>query len=205
LFWGSQKPQLADMTRDVEYPGVVGPELTAQWFAERAAELGFAFLDPIPQRIHALNDKPTYPGAPGEARQVTAEDAALFADWMLAFGREATPHDPPLPREQLEKTAGAGRHLFWVVGGEPVSVAGIGRRTRNAAAINAVYTPPPLRGHGYAGSVTAAVVEHAYAEGKTTACLYTDLRNPFSNRCYAKIGFKPVCSSLHFPKRASGS
>jgi len=22
-----------------------------------------------------------------------------------------------------------------------------------------------------------------------TACLYTDLRNPMSNRCYAKIGF----------------
>jgi predicted GNAT family acetyltransferase len=24
------------------------------------------------------------------------------------------------------------------------------------------------------------------------------VRNPFSNRCYAKIGFEPVCSSLHY-------
>jgi hypothetical protein len=43
------------------------------------------------------------------------------------------------------------------------------------------------RGHGYAGSVTAAVVERIFAEGKTAACLYTDLRNPSSNRCYGKM------------------
>jgi predicted GNAT family acetyltransferase len=27
------------------------------------------------------------------------------------------------------------------------------------------------------------------------ACLYSDLRNPTSNRCYAKIGFKPIYRS----------
>ena len=69
-----------------------------------------------------------------------------------------------------------------------------------AAAIAVVYTPPPLRGRGYAGSVTAALVEKAFAEGKSMACLYTDLRNPFSNRCYAKIGFKPVCDAAHISR-----
>jgi hypothetical protein len=48
---------------------------------------------------------------------------------------------------------------------------------RHAAAIAGVYTPPSLRGRGYAGLVTAAVVERIFAEGKTAACLYTDLRN----------------------------
>jgi predicted GNAT family acetyltransferase len=79
-------------------------------------------------------------------------------------------------------------------------MAGIARRTRHAAAISAVYTPPRLRGRGYAGAVTAALVERVFAEGKSIACLYTDLRNPFSNRCYAKIGFKPTCSSWHYPR-----
>jgi predicted GNAT family acetyltransferase len=46
--------------------------------------------------------------------------------------------------------------------------------------------------------VTAALVERIYAEGKSFACLYTDLRNPFSNRCYAKIGFEPVCAAWHY-------
>jgi predicted GNAT family acetyltransferase len=68
------------------------------------------------------------------------------------------------------------------------------------AAISQVYTPPALRGRGYAGSVVAAVVERIFAEGRDTACLYTDMRNPFSNRCYAKIGFRPVCESRHIPR-----
>jgi predicted GNAT family acetyltransferase len=57
-----------------------------------------------------------------------------------------------------------------------------------------------LRGRGYAGSVTAAVVEWIFAEGKSASCLYTDLRNPASNRGYAKIGFKPACASWHYPR-----
>jgi RimJ/RimL family protein N-acetyltransferase len=196
----TQSRSLAEETRDLDYPGVVGPDWTAQWFAARAVELGVAFREPIPQQIHALASTPHYPGAPGDARTVEVADAALFADWMIAFMREAVPHDPPPNRERLEQTAGEGRYQFWIVDGEPVSMAGIVRRTRHAAAIAGVYTPPALRGRGYAGSVVAAVVERVFAEGKTAACLYTDLRNPFSNRCYAKIGFRPVCDSWHYPK-----
>jgi hypothetical protein len=32
------------------------------------------------------------------------------------------------------------------------------------------------------------------------ACLYTDLGNPYSNRCYANIGFTPMCDSYHIPR-----
>jgi predicted GNAT family acetyltransferase len=80
----------------------------------------------------------------------------------------------------------------------PVAMAAIVRRIANTAAISFVYTPPPWRGRGYAGSVTAALVEYIFSQGRTTACLYTDLRNPFSNRCYAKIGFQPVCDALSY-------
>jgi hypothetical protein len=191
---------LAEATREVDYPGVVGPDRTAPWFAQRAAELGVTFAEPIPQQIHALRDQPRYPGASGQARLVGSDDADLFVDWTVAFVREAVPHDPPPDREKLAKAIAEGRYVFWVVDGEPVSMAGIQRRSRNAATIAGVYTPPHLRGHGYAGSVTAAVAERIFAEGKTTACLYTDLRNPFSNRCYAKIGFKPACASWHYPR-----
>jgi predicted GNAT family acetyltransferase len=111
---------------------------------------------------------------------------------------EAVPHDPVPSREELERVAGEGRYTFWIAEGRPVSMAGMVRRLRNSAAITGVYTPPELRGRGYAGSVTAVVVERIFAEGKTIACLYTDLKNPFSNRCYTKVGFKPVCTSLHF-------
>ena len=191
---------LADETRGLDYPGVVGPEETAQWFAERAIKLGLTFVEPIPQQIHVLLDTPNYPGSLGHARMIGTPDMELFADWTIAFLREAVPHDPLPSRERLAQTAAEGHHQFWIVDGQPVSMAGIVRRTRHAAAIAGVYTPPALRGRGYAGSVTAAVVERIFAEGKTAACLYTDLRNPSSNRCYAKIGFKPACRSWHYPR-----
>jgi predicted GNAT family acetyltransferase len=191
---------LAEQTAQLDYPGVVGPDQTARWFAQRASELGVKFHEPIPQAIQSLVDKPKYPGAPGHARRSTADDADILADWMAAFVREATPHDVAPSRERVETLAREGRHLFWMVDGEPVSMAAIARRTRNAAAIAPVYTPPALRSKGYGGSVTAAAVEQAFAEGKTIACLYTDLRNPASNRCYARIGFRPVYKSFHIPR-----
>jgi RimJ/RimL family protein N-acetyltransferase len=191
---------LAEATAVLDYPGVVGPDQTASWFAAHAGALGVTFSKPIPQRIHALHERPAYPGAPGHAHVVDAESADLYADWTIAFLREAVPHDPAPSHEWIKQTAANGDCLLWIANGEPVSTATIARRTPRAAAISRVYTPPHLRGRGYAGAVTAALADRIFAEGKIAACLYTDLRNPISNRCYAKIGFKPVCDSWHFPR-----
>jgi RimJ/RimL family protein N-acetyltransferase len=193
--------QLAEATRAIGAPGVVGADQTAHWFVEHAIAMGAEFDNPIPQRIHVLSDSPRYPGVLGSAREVSAADAPLLFDWLVAFQKEAVPHDPPPDRANVERTAGAGRFLFWTVDGESVAMAAIARRLRHTGAISSVYTPPEVRGRGYAGSVTAAVADRLFAEGKTTVCLYTDLRNPMSNRCYAKIGFRPHCDSWHFVRR----
>jgi RimJ/RimL family protein N-acetyltransferase len=186
---------LAELTRDLDYPGVVGPDMGPTWFQERARELGIGFRKSIPQRILALRHKPVFPGAPGWSRAVTAADAPLLADWVSAFAQEAVPDDPVTPRAELEKAAGDGRHLFWVVDGVPVSLAGVARRLRHGAGIAPVYTPPEQRGRGFAGSVTAALAERLFAEGKKEVYLFVDLRNPASQRCYANIGFAPVCDA----------
>jgi RimJ/RimL family protein N-acetyltransferase len=201
-----EEPQcrrLADEARPLEFPGVLGPDSTAKWFVSRAVQFGLEFAEPMPQLIYALKEAPKYPGVPGHARQVSADDASLFADWMTAFMREAVPHDPLPPREELERAAAEGRYLFWMVDGAPVSMSGIARRTRNSAVVAAVYTPPAQRSRGYAGSATAAVVERAYAEGKKMVCLYADATNAASNRCYTNIGFRPVCESWFFLRRPS--
>ncbi len=49
------------------------------------------------------------------------------------------------------------------------------------------------------------LTEYIFASGKTAACLYTNLRNPYSNCCYAKIGFKPVCPSWHYHRNQQRS
>ena len=194
--------RLAEETQQTDFPGVVGCDETARWFVEHATMLGFAFREPMPQQIHALSEPPRYPNAAGHARRLSAAETPLFVDWMIAFHQQAVPPAPS--REELEQLAGEAVQLLWVVDGEPVSTAGIVRRTRAAAAISRVYTSPSLRGRGFAGSVTAAVVERIFAEGRSAACPYSDLRNSSSNRCYARIGFKPVCSSWHFARVRQG-
>ncbi len=201
--------KLAEMTAHLPYPGVVGLDATASGFCDRAKELGARFREPVPQQLWTLDEPPRYPGAPGSARAVTSEDTTLAMEWLIAFVREAVPDDPLPERAEVERMAGDRRLLFWIDGGRPVSIAGITRRLKSSATIAPVYTLPELRCRGYAGSVTAATVERIYAEGRRAVCLYTDLRNPASNRCYAKVGFRPVCKWLHFYRQpdpdASGS
>lgn len=189
---------LARAAHGLDYPGVVGADDTSHWFVEHATALGARFDDVIPQRIHVLAGPPRYPDIPGAARAATVDDLPLVLAWMEGFRRDAVPHDPLPPRATVEKAIANGRFLFWTIDQTPVSVAAIARRLRHTGAISQVYTPPHLRGRGYAGGATAAAVDRLLQEGRTSACLYTDLRNPFSNRCYARIGFVPHCDSRHY-------
>lgn len=185
--------------------GVVGADDTAHWFAENAISLGASFDPPIPQRLHVLRSRPRSPDVAGAHRSVTPDDAPLVFEWLTAFHREAVPHDPAPRMEQAERAAASSRYFFWTLGNVPVSMAAISRRLAHTGAIAPVYTPPEQRGRGYAGAVTTAAVEQIFSEGRTAACLYTDLRNPMSNRCYARIGFVPYCDSWLYPaKRSDG-
>ena len=188
----------ARRTREYPYTGVLGSGETARWFAEEAAAQGITFKEAEPQRIHVLREPPRYPGTEGAARAAVPDETDFLWDWLKEFQREAVPHEPPIPREWVVKGMARQKYLLWTVGGEPVSFAAIGRILKTAMSIGPVYTPPAQRGRGYAGSVTAALSERIFAEGKPAACLYTDLRNPTSNRCYEKIGFKPHCDSWHY-------
>ena len=186
---------LAAQTRGLDYVGVGGLDYAPGWFTASAVELGARFSAPVLQRIQVLRTRPIFPAAAGAARQVVGEDGPLLADWLQAFEREAVPHDPPTPRAALEKAARDGRHMFWTVDNRPVAVAGVARRLRTAAAVAPVYTPPALRNRGFAGSVSASLAERLFAEGKDAVCLYADVRNAASNRCYANIGFRSVCDA----------
>jgi FR47-like protein len=189
---------LARQTKEHSYGGVIGSGDTAHWFADEAHALGITFQEKEPQRIHVLCEPPRHPGSEGAPRAATPADTDLLCGWIQEFMREAVPHDPVPARVKVEEGIAAGKYLLWTVGGEPVSVAVIGRVLKSAMSIGPVYTPPGMRGRGYAGSATAALSERIFAEGKSAACLYTDLRNPYSNRCYEKVGFKPHCDAWHY-------
>lgn len=59
--------------------------------------------------------------------------------------------------------------------------------------VSLVYTPPELRGHGYASRCVAALSQLLLESGWEYSSLFTDLSNPISNSIYQKIGYRPVC------------
>ncbi len=185
----------AETMSEADYPGVVGTGDTALWFEERARQLGVEFSERVPQQIQALRMSCQVPSVPGFPRQPAPKDFPLFRAWIHAFIREAIPSDPVPSDEALMNDLRARRHWFWMFEDTPVSMAALSRRTRTAAFINSVYTPPKHRNKGFGAAITAIVAREIFGEGRSAACLYTDLRNPASNRCYAKLGFVTICES----------
>ncbi len=194
----AQARQFARDMADADYSRVQGADHIAKWFVAEAETLGLRFETDITMRIHALSRPPSRPEVPGSARRLMPEDADLLMAWSLAFIRDAHLSDPTPTPEDIARAAERGKYWLWTLDGLPVSMAAMGRTMRNCASIAPVYTLPEFRGRGFAGAVTAVVVDQIFAAGKRTACLYVDVNNPASNRCYAKLGFTPVCESWSF-------
>jgi RimJ/RimL family protein N-acetyltransferase len=135
---------------------------------------------------------PPRPGPEGAARLAAGTDRDLLAGWFGAFAREVG--DPPREdhRVAVAERLGYAGITVWEDSGVPVSVAGRTRAVAGMVRVGPVYTPPELRGHGYAGAVTAVVSQAALDAGVREVVLYTDLANPTSNALYQRLGYRPV-------------
>jgi hypothetical protein len=135
---------------------------------------------------------PPVPGPAGSARPGAGTDRDLLAGWFEAFAREAGDGPGHDHRADIGKRLGYGGITIWEAGGVPVSVAGLTRAVGGMARVGPVYTPPALRGRGYAGAATAAVSQGALDAGVREVVLYTDLANPVSNALYERLGYRAV-------------
>lgn len=73
-----------------------------------------------------------------------------------------------------------------------MSLAAFSRPIAGASRVGPVYTPPAVRGRGYAAGVTHAASGAAHAAGAREVLLFTDLANPTSNGIYQRAGYVPV-------------
>ncbi|MCA1571504.1 MAG: GNAT family N-acetyltransferase [Chloroflexi bacterium] len=190
---------LVDALGSESLPGLLGPtgaaarfaagwtDATGQTAAIEVAERIFRLMRVIPP------DRPP----PGSWRLAEPRDRDLIASWVVAFSQEAVPEAPPIPDPAAVADrwiARAGRlGYLWEDGGAVVSMVGASGETPNGIRIGPVYTPPALRGRGYASSLTAAASADQLARGRRFCFLFTDLANPTSNKIYRAIGYEPVC------------
>ena len=84
-----------------------------------------------------------------------------------------------------------GRNYLWTDDHAPVAMAAHSAPAAGVARVGPVYTPAPMRRHGFGAAVTAATTEAALSAGAAHVVLYTDLSNPTSNGIYQAIGYRP--------------
>jgi len=190
---------LAEDVRELDLQGVIGPVAAAERFAQLwQAETGLVGRIAVAERIYEAREAFPPDGVPGRYRPYAGGDHDLVAEWMDAFAAEALAAMPVGARETgaefLARRAADvnGGLVVWEDDGRPVSAAGYGSPTPHGLRVGPVYTPPELRGKGYASALVGELTARLLASGRRYCFLYTDLSNPTSNSIYQRVGYRPV-------------
>ena len=143
-------------------------------------------------------DLPVRPRLPfavdGRFRTAGDGDVGLVDAWHQEFVDAIEGQGRTTP--SLAGPVAAGRVGLWEVEGRPVSMAYASPANGGVARVSGVWTPPALRGRGYASAVVAALSTERIDAGER-CILFTDLANPTSNAIYEAIGYRRVGDSVH--------
>ncbi len=176
-------------------PGWMGPAPEVRDFTEAWVRTGgHSAALAMAMRIYVLDTVPPVPNVPGRLRPAVLADADLLAAWRGAFIGETGAGGT----ETTDNRAAVERHIsgeslrVWEQDGRVVSVVHAGAGAPDSARIGLVYTPPDLRGRGYASACVAAFSAELLRGGRRYCYLYADLANPVSNGVYRRIGYRPV-------------
>lgn len=175
-----------------EIPAVLGPADSAVAVASAWTALkGGGWETGMQQRIYRLDQVEPVRPVPGAMRLATMDDLELLTDWGTGFARDAG-HGFLLAREQVNRMIERQDPHIWQ-DESPASMAVAQGATPNGCRIGYVYTPPELRGRGYASALVARLSQRMLDSGMTFCVLYTDLGNPTPNAIYQRIGYNAIC------------
>jgi predicted GNAT family acetyltransferase len=175
--------------------GVIGPSALSARFADAwARRTGSPTQRVMQERAFRLSAVTMPRPTTGSMRAVVPTDRDLVARWLGEFIVEALGDSPDDIEELTDRwiTAPGRTMRLWIDDGVPVSMTGFGALTPNGQRVGPVYTPPELRGRGYASNLVAQGSQAALDSGRRFLFLFTDLANPTSNKIYQAIGYEPV-------------
>jgi len=127
-------------------------------------------------------------------RRALPWDTDFLVEWRHDYNVEALHMQPgdatrALAREQIER--GIANDTMWVavIGETIVSTTAFNATLPDIVQIGGVYTPPDLRGRGYAQCAVAGSLAFARELGVKRAVLFADKHHPTSTLAYRAIGF----------------
>ncbi|TWT02271.1 GNAT family N-acetyltransferase [Planomicrobium sp. CPCC 101079] len=184
----------------IEVKGIVGDRETVNRFV-------LAWIAETGQKANLLMDQGLYRAdavatglekSPGTWRVANKKDAPLLEEWCLLFEVE-TGIKVSSPAEAARKIDAfiEGKEVYvWEVDGEVVSCMKKTRPSKRGITVSFVFTPRKHRRKGYARTLVAEVTEELLLE-YDFAMLYTDLKNPTSNKIYQEIGYEQIANPVH--------
>lgn len=176
----------------IAFPGVLAEKSLVRAFEDRYAQrFGGAFAVEMEERVYQLTQVSPV-RLVGSIREVTTQDMHYVPYWLTGFHDDAFGGRHDIDAEGAQSRIERGGLYVLEVDGMPVCLAGAARRTPHGRSIGPVYTPPYLRGRGYATSCVAQLSQLLLSEGNDYCALFTDLSNPASNGAYMKVGYQPV-------------
>jgi RimJ/RimL family protein N-acetyltransferase len=196
--WLAADPELPGIHAVADTARALATAYRAQTGGESELRMSMALHALAP---HELVDPPR--PAVGELRAAWPTEHDLVVEWYLAF----------IDESDIEEAPDAARHSaisrierdlvsVWDHDGEPVSLVGRTVAVAGVPRIGPVYTPPALRGRGYASTAVAALSRRLFDEGARRVVLFTDLGNPTSNKIYGKVGYRRLADYEEHALRA---
>ena len=124
-------------------------------------------------------------------------DLPLLASWRVgyaieAMGETASPQLEANSRETAERSLQDGQTWLVEADGRPVACSSFNAAIKEAVQVGGVWTPPELRGRGYARAAVAASLLDARAEGVEQAILFTGEENIPAQKAYQALGFRQI-------------
>jgi len=114
-------------------------------------------------------------------------------DYATALlGQERGPALAERSRGEIVRNQAEGRNFVLEVTGELVAYAGYNAQTPRCVQIGGVWTPPALRGRGYARAAVAGALLAARTRGVDRSILFTGVENRAAQAAYRALGYERV-------------
>lgn len=198
-------PDLSDLRaalHGLTVTGTVGPAASAR---PVLAALG---LDDLPTNTN--RDEPGFaldlahleiPDLPGTTlRPLAPVDLTFLTVWRETYIGEVLGLTGPDARATAEADLASylqrDSHRILLHNGQPVALTGFNAILPEIVQVGGVYTPPNLRGKGYARRAVALHLAEARSKGTARAVLFA--ATPAAARAYRAIGFQPAADFTLF-------
>lgn len=186
-------PAAAMMIVDRDLTGVIGEAKGARALLAAAGLTGAEALDgDETQFLLDLHDL-AVPETSGQLVRLDDAPRPMMEDWRVAYNVETLGESEAVARSrvaaELDSYISNDSHRVLMIAEQPVCTTGFNATLPDIVQVGGVYTPPHLRGRGYARRAVSLHLTEARTRGVKKATLFASSTEAM--RAYRSIGFHP--------------